>query len=108
MGRPGASDIRAELRAEANPRHAAILKRFFKTGPGEYGEGDAFLGLKVPVVRRIVRQFRDAPVDVATKLIASAYHEERLAGLLLMVQHAQRTDAAGRRRMRKLYLSQSR
>ncbi len=105
---PSAEGIAKALHAAANPAHAAILGRFFKTGPGEYGEGDRFIGLKVPVVRRIVRQFRDVSMDDAMALVVSPVHELRLAALLLMVQHARQANSAERNRIRRLYLLQSR
>lgn len=79
--------ISAEISAAADQEQAAVLQRFFKTGPGEYGEGDRFLGVKVPRVREIVKRFRKTgnldDVDLLTK---STYHEERLAGFLLLVE----------------------
>jgi 3-methyladenine DNA glycosylase AlkD len=76
--------IRTELRAAANPAIAQHSKRFFKTGPGEYGAGDRFLGIRVPVVRRIARQHGDATVTTAFSLLRSPLHEERLCALLLL------------------------
>ena len=62
------------------------LMRFFKTGPGEYGEGDRFLGIKVPVTREIVKDvWRDFPLCETPELLTSCWHEVRLCGLLIMV-----------------------
>lgn len=64
-----------------------VLCRFFKTGPGEYGEGDQFLGLKVPVTRGVVKEARlHVPLVEIDKLLASRWHEVRLCGLLLLVE----------------------
>ena len=98
-------DIRVELRRLANPAKAAILRRFFKTGPGEYGEGDVFLGIQVPPLRRLARTFRQLPISKAANLLAARCHEERLLGLLLLVQSYRDGDEATRRQVYDLYLS---
>ena len=61
------------------------LMRFFKTGPGEYGEGDEFLGLKVPLTREVVKAAKDTPLSEIPELLMSRWHEVRLCGLLIMV-----------------------
>jgi 3-methyladenine DNA glycosylase AlkD len=83
---PTADDVRAALAAVADPAQIAGLQRFFKTGPGEYGEGDVFLGVKVPVLRRAIRPFGDLPLDDVDALLDDAEHEHRLAGVLLLVR----------------------
>ena len=81
---PNAWDI--DIQNAADPTQARILKRFFKTGPGEYGEGDRFLGIKVPVIRALVKKYRhDIDLRGITALLHSPYHEKRLFALLLMV-----------------------
>lgn len=76
----------AEFHALANPKKAAILAWFFKTGKGEYGEGDTFLGITVPQTRAVVKQFAtDCTLEDAKKLLTNAYHEIRLAGVLFLV-----------------------
>jgi len=80
-----AADLVAALAAEADPTKAASLSRYFKTGPGEYGEGDVFLGLTVPSSRRIVRPFVDLPLYEVRVLLDSPVHEHRFAGLLILV-----------------------
>lgn len=80
------AEIRKAVQELADPARAAVLQTFFKTGPGEYGEGDVFAGLTVPQVRGLVRRFRDAGLDVVPALLASPVHEERLLALLLLVQ----------------------
>ena len=75
-------EIRKAVRALAHPTRAEGLQRFFKTGPGEYGEGDRFLGLTVPQVRMLVRRFHPADFAVIPGLVRSPFHEERLLGLL--------------------------
>ncbi|HLP42003.1 MAG TPA: DNA alkylation repair protein, partial [Fibrobacteria bacterium] len=97
--------IHAEMRAQADPERARILQRFFRTGPGEYGEGDRFLGLTVPQTRKLTREHRHAPVAVRLSLLRSPIHEERLLALLLMVQAYGKSDTAGRAALAKEYLA---
>ena len=100
-----ASAIIRSLRARANPAKAEVLARFFKTGPGEYGEGDEFWGLTVPVVRAVVREFRGLPLGAVAKLLAHAVHEVRLAGCLVLVgNYESATDDATRRGIYDFYL----
>ncbi len=98
-------DLRAGMRRQADPVKATGLARFFKTGKGQYGEGDVFLGIKVPVLRALVKQHRDAAtLDTVAQLLASKYHEERLFALLLLVQIHQRGDSAQQQAAFDLYL----
>ncbi len=76
----------ALLRSLASPEVATIQQRFFKTGPGEYGAGDQFLGIKVPVLRALAKQHRDTNLEVIKALLVSEFHEERLFALLLLMQ----------------------
>lgn len=103
-------DLQKQLREQASTERAVGSLRFFKTGPGEYGEGDQFLGLTVPQVRLIVRQTDDlAEKDVLT-LLHSAWHEERLLALLILVRRFEkaRKDEAVREHIVALYLKQTR
>jgi len=81
------------LRAAADPSRVEILQRFFRTGPGEYAEGDVFIGVTVPAVRLLVKRFRDAPLEEVDALLQSPVHEARLVALLLMVQTFRSTRA---------------
>lgn len=93
--------------SHADPSQVAGLSRFFKTGPGQYGEGDKFLGIKVPVTREVVKAcWRQTSFDELEECIRSEYHEVRLAALLTLVQiftHA-RKDAALQLRCIDFYL----
>jgi 3-methyladenine DNA glycosylase AlkD len=77
--------LRDALRSIADPAIAEHSKRFFKTAKGEYGEGDRFLGIRVPVLRSHARQYHDLPLKQMLQLLRSPYHEERLCALLIMV-----------------------
>lgn len=91
---PTAAAIRARLQALADPSIASASQRFFKTGPGEYGHGDRFLGIRVPTLRKVAREFRGAPFAVALTMLRSPLHEERLLALLILVtRYARGTDA---------------
>jgi hypothetical protein len=94
--RQTASAARAALRTHADPGRAANVARFFKTGPGEYGEGDRFIGVTVPAQRLVARRFRDLPLDETEKLLTSRIHEERLTALLILVDQFNRADGASR------------
>jgi 3-methyladenine DNA glycosylase AlkD len=83
---PRAADVRAELARFADPERAKSSARFFKTGPGEYGEGDRFLGVTVPVQRAVARQFHAIPLAQLDALLRSGVHEERLTALLILVR----------------------
>jgi 3-methyladenine DNA glycosylase AlkD len=81
-----AEDVRAALAEAADPVDAVHLQRFFKTGPGEYGEGDVFIGVRVPATRAVVKRFRrDLELPQIDELLDSPVHEHRLAGVLLLV-----------------------
>jgi 3-methyladenine DNA glycosylase AlkD len=78
-------DVKNTLASAADPAKATGLSRFFKTGPGEYGEGDVFLGLTVPTTRRLMKQFVQLPLDQVDILLDSEVHEHRFVGLLILV-----------------------
>ena len=77
--------IRKDLRAVSDQSKAAIMQRFFKTGPGEYGEGDVFLGATVPQARKVAKSHHSCDLDTVRELLHSKIHEERLVGLLILV-----------------------
>ncbi|HKS23067.1 MAG TPA: DNA alkylation repair protein [Thermoanaerobaculia bacterium] len=90
-------DLRRRLRALGDPLRAKHSLRFFKTAPGQYGHGDRFLGLTVPAMRKLVREFRELPLAGAETLLASPWHEERLVALLILVaQYRHAPDAVYR------------
>ena len=95
-----AADVARAIKKLADKKQAAILQRFFKTGPGQYGEGDRFLGIKVPVQRQVAKQFFSLPLPEIKKLITSKYHEQRLTGLLILVDQFSKAD---RTRQKKIF-----
>jgi len=102
-----ASSIRKVLRKLGDADIAQHSQRFFKTGKGEYGEGDRFLGIRVPVLRQHIRQCRDVDAEEVLKLLASKYHEERLFALLLLVDKYQRGADREKAWIYKHYLANS-
>ena len=97
-------EIQERVRREANPKVASQLPRFFKTGPGQYGEGDIFLGIRMPDLRRLAKAFEYVPVPILRLLLASPYHEERMLALLLLIRKFEKGDERARERICSLYL----
>lgn len=99
--------LRAALNKLSNSDQAEIYLRFFKTGKGEYGEGDKFLGIKVPVSRKIAKQFKDLSLKEIQQLIFSPIHEERLVALLILVEQFRKADETKRKIIYDFYLKNS-
>lgn len=93
-----------------NPEQRKVLVGFFKTGKGQYGEGDEFLGLKVPETRAFVREYRTLPLPEVQLLLESQWHEVRLCGFLILVEQYNRrgVSAEEKDRILKLYLANAR
>jgi 3-methyladenine DNA glycosylase AlkD len=85
-----AADLIAQLAAVADPAKAAGLRSFFKVGPGQYGEGDVFIGLTVPAQRKIVKGFLDLPAAEIDILLDSEVHEHRFVGLAILVSQSRK------------------
>lgn len=98
------NDLRKDLSLYASPQKAEVLKRFFKTGKGQYGEGDIFLGVQVPDLRKIVRKYANIPLDNTLNLLRSKIHEERLIALLIMVEKTKWAKMFERETLFKKYL----
>ena len=98
-------EVERALRAYADPSRVPLLQRYFKTGPGEYGEGDRFLGLRVPQVRAVAKRFRALDLDTLQELLRSAWHEERQLALLVMIDQYRRGAPAQRQALFDLYLA---
>jgi len=100
--------LRKELHALADPADATFLQGFFKTVPGQYGAGDKFLGLRVPDLRRLVREYPELEDSQALEMLASPWHEERLLALLFLVHMYRRGDDSVRKRIHRAYLANTR
>lgn len=100
-----AAFILDELMSMANPEKAVFLQRFFKTGPGEYAEGDVFLGLVVPLTRNIAQANKKTPLEELQKLIGSRYHEARLCALLIVVEQFKKASPEEQKNLYDFYLS---
>ncbi|MFO0865890.1 MAG: DNA alkylation repair protein [Gemmataceae bacterium] len=99
-----AAELIGKLEAMADAERAKAVARFFKCGPGEYGEGDQFRGISVPVVRQTIRAFRSMPLAEIDQVLQSPWHEDRLAALLLLVYQFDRGDEAVRKSIYDLYV----
>lgn len=98
-------EIQSRLRSLASPETARVQQGFFKTGPGQYGAGDAFLGIKVPVIRGVAREFPQVGLDTAIDLLHSSWHEERLLALLFVMRHFAAGGAPERHGAYRAYLA---
>lgn len=96
-------NLRKHLKSLADPEKAKILQRFFKTGHGEYGEGDIFLGVTVPKSRSIARKYKNISLKFVKQLLHSKIHEERLVSILLLVEKYNQSDSQ-REEIVKYYL----
>lgn len=94
-----AETVMEELAQAASPKKAAFLPRFFKTGPGEYAEGDQFLGVTVPLQRGIARSHRELPLPELSKLVDSPIHEHRLTGFIILSEQFRKADEETRARL---------
>lgn len=103
-----AEQIRAEIESYSTPAKKEFLPYFFKTGKGQYGEGDKFLGTVVPDIRKVAKKQKDIPFDELKILLDSEYHECRLCALLILVERFKKTkDENERKGIVDFYLSQT-
>ena len=100
-----AAAVRQRLEELSSAGRAASSLRFFKTGPGEYGEGDRFRGISVPPLRALAREYAGLPLSEILKLLNSPLHEDRLLALFLLNGAFARGDAFVRRQISTLYLA---
>jgi 3-methyladenine DNA glycosylase AlkD len=100
--------LKRDVRKAASRARAKVSQWFFKTGPGEYGEGDRFLGVNVPALRRLARQYRDLPIGAVRQLLQSPWHEERLLALLILTRQYAAGDERRRAAIYRFYLRNTR
>lgn len=108
VGLPSAPDARAaqqRLRSLADPAVAAVSARFFKTGPGEYGEGDVFIGIKSPTLKGVAKEFMGLPLSEVECLLHSEVHEDRTLALVILVGQFTKADDATRKPLYDRYLA---
>lgn len=98
------AEIRKAISKQKNPAQALILQKFFKTGKGQYGEGNIFYGIKVPEQRTIAKQFKDLPLIDLKELIHSNVHEERLIAAFILVEQFKKADDKKRKTIFDFYL----
>lgn len=96
--------VRTELRRAASKKKARVLQRYFKTGPGEYGEGDLFIGIVVPTLRLIALRYTDLSMREIQSLLNSRIHEERTVALFMLVRRFEKADEAQRKIIYNFYL----
>ncbi len=99
------ASLKRDLRAAADPKKAAFFPRFFKTGPGQYGEGDRFLGVTVPAMRVIAKRHSELPLRDIEALLRSPWHEERLVALLILVARFRAGNGTERETIAAFYLA---
>jgi len=98
------NDIHKRLQSLASPEYAAVSQRFFKTGPGQYGEGDVFIGIRVPALRKLVPGYCGQPLPEITRLLHSPIHEARMLALLILVRKFAAGNGGIKKNIYHLYL----
>ncbi|UCD31109.1 MAG: DNA alkylation repair protein [Desulfobacterales bacterium] len=102
------ANIRNTLKQLASKEKAAVLQRFFKTGPGEYGEGDIFIGIKVPELRKLAKTYGQLTLKEVKQLLQSDIHEERLLALFILTLQYAKGNESDKKRIYKFYLNHMR
>ena len=96
--------IKNDLQTLADPEKAKVMQRFFKTGPGQYGEGDIFLGVTVPDSRKLAKKYSNIGLEEVKVLLGSAVHEERMVAILILVQKYKDAAGDGKAEIARFYL----
>jgi 3-methyladenine DNA glycosylase AlkD len=97
--------LRSDTKAISSPERSTASARFFKTGPGQYGAGDTFIGVSVPDQRKIARRYPNLPLTDIEQLLNSPIHEERLTTLIILVRQFQQSDEATQKTIYDFYLT---
>ena len=97
-------NVKKRLKQLARSETAEILQKFFKTGPGEYGEGDIFIGVRMPDLRKLAKEFQDITTLEVKALLTSSIHEERLLALLILVRNFASGNEITKKKIYELYL----
>ena len=100
-------ELEIRIKNEANPKKAKILQGFFKTGKGEYGEGDVFLGITVPIQRKIAKEFKEIDYKEIQELIESKIHEKRLIGILILIEKFKNSEEKEKKQIFEFYIKNS-
>ncbi len=98
-------NIKKELKQLGNKEYANRLRKYFKAGNGEYGEGDRFLGLRVPVIRKIAKKYRTISITEAAEFLKSQFHEERVFSLFVLVYLFKKANDKDKKKIYTLYFS---
>lgn len=101
-----AKDLMIELDKYSSDSDAIFLQRFFKTGPGEYGEGDIFIGVRVPDNRKVCKQYKGLSLDEVQKLLESKIHEHRLSGVYILCYKCKSADEQEKQNIYDLYMQE--
>ncbi len=101
-------EIQKDLQKLGSKQRANFLQGFFKTGSGEYGEGDIFLGIRVPELRKLAKEYQDIPLKDVRQLLKAPIHEERLLSLLILVRKYSKGTESEKKRIYDLYLRNTR
>lgn len=102
------SELKLVLKISGSRKKAKVLQSFFKTGPGEYAEGDVFLGISVPVLRGLAKEYGDIPIKDTLRLLKSGIHEERLLALLILIIKYGRSSQPVKKKIYGAYLANTR
>jgi 3-methyladenine DNA glycosylase AlkD len=97
--------LKSDLQKRCNSNKAKILQGFFKTGPGEYAEGDIFLGISVPILRNLAKQHQHLTLSEIQRLLKSRFHEERLLALLILILKYRAANESGKEKIYRIYLA---
>lgn len=100
----GLDNLRKDLRSFQKPGQAKVLQSFFKTGKGEYGEGDEFLGLMMDETRSVAKKYSDLSLSEVSKLLASKIHEERMVAVVILYRQFREAKLEGKKKIYDFYL----